>query len=165
MVKYLGFMVFIIYSILLFILVFNMHKKNNIIKYGSIILFVILLIVLIFSNESIVNTLLTSLVSYIYFPSFTSYVITMVLTLGVLVYSIFNENLCDKVRIINYVFSSLMIVSYVIFLLLEVDVLSYNMLYDGESLLCIRYTTRTFTLWVIIISVIKYFQYFLKKRW
>lgn len=165
MIKYIGFLVFLIYSVLLFILVVNMHKKNKVIKYGFIILFITLVIILMLSNEVIINTLLRSMINYLYFPSFTSYIVTVTLSLCILVYSIFNERLPDKIRIINYVFASLMIVSYVIFLMLEVDITSYNSLYNVGSLFCLRYVTRTFTLWVIILLIIKYFRFFLKKRW
>lgn len=165
MIKYIGFLVFLIYSVLLFILVVNMHKKNKVIKYGFIILFITLVIILMLSNEVIINTLLRSMINYLYFPSFTSYIVTVTLSLCILVYSIFNEKLPDKIRIINYVFASLMIVSYVIFLMLEVDITSYNALYNVGSLFCLRYVTRTFALWVIILLIIKYFRFFLKKRW
>lgn len=163
MIKYIGFLVFLIYSVLLFILVVNMHKKNKVIKYGFIILFITLVIILMLSNEVIINTLLRSMINYLYFPSFTSYIVTVTLSLCILVYSIFNEKLPDKIRIINYVFASLMIVSYVIFLMLEVDITSYNSLYNVGSLFCLRYVTRTFIVWAIILLIIKYFRFFLKK--
>ena len=101
MIKYIGFLVFLIYSVLLFILVVNMHKKNKVIKYGFIILFITLVIILMLSNEVIINTLLRSMINYLYFPSFTSYIVTVTLSLCILVYSIFNEKLPDKIRIIK----------------------------------------------------------------
>lgn len=165
MIKYIGIISLVIYLILVLILVVNMRKKNKVIKYSFMILLGISFLVLVFSNEIIINNLLKVIINYLYFPEFTAYLATLLTTLAVLVYTIFNEKMYDKIRIINYVFASLLIVSYIMFMLLNIDINSYNALYSSNSLILLRYGTRTFTLWLVVLLNIKYFSYFLNKRW
>jgi len=165
MVKYVGIISFIIYLILLFILVVNMHRKNKIIKYGFLILFIISIIILVITNDMIVDTFLKLFITYVYYPSFSSYMITLFLTLCILVYSIFNDHINEKIRIVNYVFASLMIISYIIFMLLDIDVNMYSSLYLNSSLICLRYVTRTFIIWLLVLCANKYYRYFVNKRW
>lgn len=157
--------VMIVYLILIIILVINMRKRNKLIKFTFILFFVLMLFVINVYNETIVDNFLYYLLKYIYFPSFFAYSITIILSFLFLLYTIFNDQMAEKARIINYIFGSLLIVSYIIFLLLKIDVVLYNSLYTGDSLLCLRYATRTFTLWLIVLVIIKYYNYFLSKRW
>ena len=75
------------------------------------------------------------------------------------IYNIFNDNIPDKRRIINYIYGSFIFIGYIIFMLLEVNVNSYNSLYDGDSLLCIRYITRTFILWLVTDLSMRYLHF------
>ena len=86
------------------------------------------------------------------------------ITIFFFLYNIFKENKSDMERIVNYIFASLIIVAYIIFMLQEVDINSYNALYEEKSLLCLKYISRTFTLWIMILVFIKYFYYFGKKK-
>ena len=152
-----------IYFVLLIILVLNMEDKSKVIK-NSFLLFIISLVVaLFFVNELIMDYIISVIIKFLYFPSFTSIIVTLLLTMIIFIYSIFDDEMKEKTRIINYIFASYIFVSYVIFMLLEVDVNSYNALYDGDSLLCLRYISRTFILWMVVIVLTKYFYYFLKK--
>ena len=77
--------------------------------------------------------------------------------------NIFNDKINDKRRIVNYIFASFIIVAYIIFMLLNVDINSSTALYQGDSLNCLRYISRTFIIWMIVNALINYFSYFLKK--
>lgn len=153
-----------IYFLLMLILVINMHKKNKIIKFIFIAIILAFIAVMLFVNEDIFNSILRLLVEYIYYPTFNNYLITLGIALVILGYSIFNDKLYDKERIINYIFSCLLIVSYIIFMVQGVDIYSYNSLYTGASLICLRYVTRTFILWLIVLFNIRYYRYFLGWR-
>ena len=152
-----------IYFILLVILVLNVEDKSKVIK-NSFLLFIISLVVaLFFVNELIMDFIIGAIIRYFYYPSFTSIIVTLLLTMIVLIYSIYGDDVKDKTRIINYIFACYIFVSYVIFMSLEIDINSYNALYEGDSLLCLRYISRTFILWIIVNVLSKYFYYFLKK--
>ena len=60
---------------------------------------------------------------------------------------------------VNYIFSLLLIASYVVFALLEIDVNSYTALYSGISLICLRFVSRMFISWILIVMNIKYYKY------
>ena len=152
-----------VYFVLLIILVLNIEDKSKIIKNSFLIFMVSLVVALFFVNELIMDYIISVIIRFFYFPSFTSIIVTLLLTMIVLIYSIFDDEMKDKTRIINYIFASYIFVSYVIFMFLEVDVNSYTALYEGDSLMCLRYISRTFILWIVVNVFTKYFYYFLKK--
>lgn len=153
-----------VYFVLLIILVLNMEDRSKVIKYSFLLFMITLFTAMFFVNEIIMDYIISVIIRYFYFPSFTSIIVTLLLTMATFVYNILKDDLNDKVRIINYIFASYIFVSYIIFMMLNVDVNSYNALYDGYSLICLRYISRTFMLWLIVNVVIKYYHYFLKRE-
>ena len=152
-----------IYFILLVILVLNMEDKSKIIKNSFLLFMVSLVVALFFVNELVMDYIISAIIRFFYFPQFTSIIVTLLLTMALFIYSIFDDEMNEKSRIINYVFSSYIFIYYIIFMFLEVDINSYNALYDGESLVCLRFISRTFVLWIVVSILTKYFYYFLKK--
>lgn len=152
-----------VYFILLIILVLNMEDRSKIIKNSFLLFMVSLVIALFFVNELIMDYIISVIIRYFYFPSFTSIIVTLLLTMVIFIYSIFNDEMKDKTRIINYIFASYIFIYYIVFMFLDIDINSFNALYDGDSLLCLRYISRTFILWIVVNVFIKYFYYFLKK--
>lgn len=164
MIKYVGISSLIVYILLVFILIINEEKKSKIIKYAFIFLFFLLSMSFLYFNQTIIDQVLRSVIEYIYFPNFVAYLITIFLTLCIFLYSVFNEQMHRKIKIINYIFSGILIVSYIVFMMLNVDVSSYNALYDSTSLICLRCGTRIFLGWMVSILILKYYKCFLKKR-
>lgn len=154
----------LVYFILLIILILNIEDKSNIIKYNYTLFIIVLLIAMFFSNELIMDYLLSLLIRYFYYPSFAAVILTVIATMVIFIKNVYHDKLNDKRRIINYIFSCFIFIGYIIFMLQEVNVNSYNALYEGVSLLCLRYISRTFVLWGIINLCISYFSYFGKKR-
>lgn len=163
MIKYIGLISLVIYSILVLILIINLKERNNFIKNAFILLFFLLGICFLVYNQGIINDGLRFFIRYIYFPTSNSFVLTIFLTICILLYSLFSEKLANKFKIINYVFSSLLFVAYIVFMTLNIDMSSYNSLYSNPSLFWIRTSTRVFVIWIVIISIIKYCQFFKKK--
>jgi hypothetical protein len=118
---------------------------------------------LFFVNELVMDYIISIIIRYFYYPTFTSIIITLILTMIIFINNIYDDEFKDKRRIVNYIFASFIFISYIIFMFLDVDINSPNALYDGNSLLCLRYISRTFILWMIVNVLIKYFYYFLKK--
>ena len=154
----------IIYFILLIILILNMEDKSRIIKNSFLIFVMILFTALFFVNELVMDYIITQILRYIYYPTFASILATLTFMMAILVGNIYSDKKNDKIRIINYIFSCYIIVSFVIFSFLKVDINSYNALYEGNSLICLRYISRAFILWLIISGFIKYFSLFDKKK-
>ena len=151
------------YFVLLIILVLNMEDKSKIIKNSFLVFMVALVTALFFVNELVMDYIISIIIRYIYFPSFAAVIVTLILTMIIFINNIFDDEINDKRRIINYIFGSFIFISYIIFMMLDVDVNSSNALYEGNSLICLRYISRTFILWLIVNVLIKYFYYFLKK--
>ncbi len=154
----------VICLILLVILVLNITDKSKIIKYSFMIFMSSLIIALFFANEIVMDYIISVIIRYLDFPTFSSILATVMVSMFIFLYNIFRESKSDFERIINYVFASLIIVVYIIFTLQDVDINSYNALYAENSLLCLKYISRTFTVWMVILLVIKYFKYVIKKE-
>ena len=152
-----------VYFILLVILVLNMEDRSKIIKNSFLIFMVALVTALFFVNELVMEFIISAIIRYFYFPTFSTIIVTLIITMIIFVANIFDDEKKDKKRIINYVFSSFIFIAYIILMLLDVDINSYTSLYDGDSLICLRYISRTFAIWMIINGLIKYFHYFLVK--
>ena len=91
----------------------------------------------------------------------------MLIVLGsliILLYSVYNDKLTNKQRIINYVFASWIIIDYIIFILLKLDVTSYNELYTGTSLTCLRFVTRGFLIWIVVLIISKVWYHYLENN-
>ena len=152
-----------VYFVLVIILVLNMEDRSKIIKNSFLVFMIALVTALFFVNELIMDYIISIIIRYFYYPTFTSIIITLILTMIIFINNIYDDDFKDKRRIINYIFSSFIFISYIIFMLQDVDVNSANALYEGNSLICLRYISRTFILWMIVNVLIKYFYYFLKK--
>ncbi len=153
-----------VYFILFIILVLNITDKSKIIKYSFTLFMLILIVSLFLVNEIVMDYIISVIIRYIYFPSFSSILATIMITIFIFIYNIFREDKSDKERIINYIFASLILIAYVIFTFLNIDINSYNALYSNDSLICLRYISRCFIIWMIHLLVIKYFKYFIKKE-
>ena len=152
------------YFVLFIILVLNMEDKSKIIKNSFLVFMITLITALFFVNELVMDYILSMIIKYFYFPSFIAIVATLILTMIIFINSIFDDEMERKKRIVNYIFASFIFISYIIFMLLDVDINSYNSLYQGDSLTCLRYISRTFMLWIFVNIFIKYFHYFLHQE-
>ena len=153
-----------VYFILVIILVLNMEDRSKIIKNSFLAFMISLIVALFFVNELVMDYIISVIIRFFYFPSFTSIIVTLILTMIIFINNIFDDEIKDRRRIINYIFASFIFVSYIIFMLQEVDINSAVALYQGNSLKCLRYISRTFILWMLVNVFIKYFYYFLKKE-
>ena len=152
-----------VYFVLLIILVLNMDDKSKIIKHSFLIFIISLLVSLFFVNELVMDYVISQIIRYFYYPTFASIIVSLMVTMITFIRNIYDDNKNDIVRIVKYIFSCFIFISFIIFSFMNVDINSYNALYTGDSLLCLRYISRTFVLWIIVSVFIKYFDYFGKK--
>lgn len=164
MVKIMVATALMVYFTLLIILILNLDDKSKIIKFSFLGFLITLLVAFFFTNELIMDYLISVIMRLWYFPSFSTIILILFITIVLFIINVFNDKLDDKKRIVNYIFASYLFIGYIIFMLLNVDVNSYNALYDGNSLSCLRYITRTFILWMSVIVSIKYLNFIMDKR-
>lgn len=157
-------LIIFIYFILVIILIINNHERNKIIKSISMLFFVFSFLCIVFYDETVLEQLLYYIIKFIYFPSYHIYVFTVLFMIIVFIYSVFNNKLNEKIRVFNYAFCGMALVSYILFLILKVDVLVYKNLYSGASLICLRLVSRGFLIWLISLLFVKYYKYFMWKE-
>ena len=161
MVKLIGIFCLIFYLVFLMLLVVNLNKKNRIVKGIFAVLIIAFLGILMRSNETVLDSVLAIIVRYIYFPSFSTFMLIVLGSLIILLYSVYSDKMPNKMRMVNYVFASWIIIDYIIFILLKLDVTSYIELYSGTSLTCLRFVSRGFLLWVVTLVIMKTIYYYL----
>lgn len=164
MVKLIGIFCLIFYLVFLIILVTNLNKNNKIVKGIFAVLIIIFLAILMRSNETVLDSVLALVVRYIYFPSFATFMLIVLGSLVILLYSVYTDKIPKKMRMINFVFASWIIIDYIIFILLKLDVTSYIELYSGTSLICLRFVTRGFLVWIVTLSIMKVYYHYLENN-
>lgn len=162
--KYVISLSIMVYFILYTILVLNLTDKSKIIKSSFITFMIILVMSAFIVNEIVMDYLISIIVRYIYFPTFSSILATVIISVVIFLSNIILEKKKDYERIVNYTFASFIIIAYIIFLSLDVNLDSYNSLYSESSLLCLRYISRTAIVWAIFNGVYNFYKYLNKKE-
>ena len=157
-------LVVFIYFILVTILIINIHEHNKVIKRASILFFSLAFIAIIFYDETVLDKLLYYIIKFIYYPSYYTYIFTVLFMVLVFIYTIFNNNINNKIKVFNFGICGISLVSYIIFLILKVDLSLYGALYTGGSLICLRLVTRGFAIWLSVVLLNKYYKYFASRR-
>ena len=162
MVKIIGIFCLIFYLVFLMLLVANLNKKSKIVKYIFAALIIPFLGILMKSNDTVLDSVLALIVRYIYFPNFATFMLIVFGSLIILLYSVFTDKIPKTMRMVNYIYSSWIIVAYIIFILLRLDVTSYTELYSGTSLTCLRFITRGFLVWIVTLACMKVYYFYMK---
>lgn len=135
----------------------------------SIIIIGILIYMYYDSILEVFNTISKNIVTMIYFPSVLNYIIMLVISLGILIYSLANKKIKSNIRVYNsIVFTANM---YLFFLILdeidnnEVDLASKISIYSNDHLMILfEVSVSIFALWIISLILIKIINYFLNKN-
>lgn len=135
----------------------------------SIIIIGILIYMYYDSILEVFNTISKNIVTMIYFPSVLNYIVMLVISLGILIYSLANKKIKSNIRVYNsIVFTANM---YLFFLILdeidnnEVDLASKISIYSNDHLMILfEVSVSIFTLWIISLILIKIINYFLNKN-
>ena len=162
MVKLIGIFCLIFYLVFLMLLVANLNKQNKVVKCIFAALIIPFLGILMKSNDTVLDSVLALVVRYIYFPSFATFMLIVLGSLVILLYSVFTDKIPKTMRMINYIYASWIIVAYIIFILLRLDVTSYTELYSGTGLTCLRFITRGFLVWVVTLVCMKVYYFYMK---
>ena len=165
MINYLVYFTIIIFFLMFIALVVNINKKKILIKVLSLFMALFVFSIIVYYNLDFWNKVAFDLIKYLYYPSYNAYILTLFITIMIFVYNVFNDKIIRQIRLFNYIFSLLIFLSYFVFFLLKVDQGSYIALYTNEALICLRYATCSFSLWMIALTIWKFYRYLLAKRW
>lgn len=135
----------------------------------SIIIIGILIYMYYDSILEVFNTISKNIVTMIYFPSVLNYIVMLVISLGILIYSLANKKIKSNIRVYNSIVFIANI--YLFFLILdeidnnEVDLASKISIYSNDHLMILfEVSVSIFALWIISLILIKIINYFLNKN-
>lgn len=164
MIKYLIEISIFLYLILLIILIINIKKKNFIIKCSYILIMLMLIGMILYFNEMLIDEFLEIIIRYLLYPKYISYVFSVIISIIILINSIISNKLSSVKKIFNYFFSIIIILSYIIFTSLDIDVYSNVALYSNKSLILLRIVSFSMLIYALLYIVNKYYSFFIKKR-
>ena len=151
---------FIVSSIILAIaflvtLLFNFKLKSKVIKYSFLIFFLVFLLLIILCDNSFIYEFLKQIITYLWYPNYLLFVITVICDIIIIIYSMFRNKLNIISKIINYINFVVGFACYIIFLRLNVDPSIYSEYYQSIPLTIVRITTITFLISMLINIIIK----------
>lgn len=145
------------------ILFINTKRQNKIVHVAfQIFIFLFLMLLIIFDNNYVLE-LLKSSITYFTYPSYLLYISTVIITNVIMLYTFVKRDLDIKNKILNYTLFVIIFIAYISFNSLGIDSSLYNSLYTSYSLIFLRLTTITFSLWFVITIGIKYIRILFKK--
>lgn len=174
--SFMGIELFILSLLLFTFTILNINKNNKIVKIVSIILCVSFLIGLIVSFHSYasycVDSFITALLSYIYFPSMVTYFFTMIFVTIAIVITILSKKMIKANRVINSIVLSIMYLSFMCVAAIaatnKLDLSVAANLYQNETLLSfIQVSDLIFFFWLeytILYHFYKFLEYKLDKK-
>ncbi len=135
----------------------------------SIIIIGILIYMYYDSILEVFNTISKNIITMIYFPSVLNYIVMLIISLGILIYSLANKKIKSNIRVYNSIVFTVNI--YLFFLILdeidnnEVDLASKISIYSNDHLMILfEVSVGIFALWLISLILIKIINYFLAKK-
>ena len=151
---------FIISSIILafsffFILICNLKLKNKWIRITFLILSIAYLVSIFVFDNNFITDLLTSLITYIWYPNYLIFVTIIIISIIVLLITLFKKKMKLKYKIINYLLFCFMFAIYIIYLRQGIDTSLYSELYSKISLIILRTASIFFLGWLIITIIFK----------
>lgn len=148
-----------ILSLLLFLVLFINHKKNNyILQMISVSIFLGFVVGIFATYTTYVHTAIDSLVKrimhYVYFPSTFVYFFIMLFVTILLIYTMFSNKLSNFKKIFNYAFFSLLFFFFMSFLSLAaidgVDLTDMTRLYENNvTLSFVQVSNFVLLIWII----------------
>lgn len=164
-------------SLLLFLFtVINIRKNNKIVKIVSVILCLAFLLGLIIAYHSYaiycIDSFITFILSYIYFPSMIMYFFIMLLVTIAIIYTICSKKMIRSKKIINSIVLSIMYLCFMcvaaIALSNKLDLSVTTQLYQNDTLLSfIQISNLIFFFWVeytLLYYFYKFLEYKLDKK-
>ena len=146
----------IIISVSLFIILFfNNSFKSKIIRYSFIIYLIIFLLLIILFDNLFIYDFLKSVITYILYPDYLLFVITILFSIIILLLTLFNNKIKIINKILNYIIFVIAFSCYNIFISFDIDTTIYSELYQNKSLITMRVMTISMLLWIIINIILK----------
>ena len=167
------FLVLLFGLVLIIIDIKFISKKDKTTKWLYTFISIIIIGILIYmyydSILEVFNTISKNIITMIYFPSVLNYIVMLIISLGILIYSLANKKIKSNIRVYNSIVFTVNI--YLFFLILdeidnnEVDLASKISIYSNDHLMILfEVSVGIFALWLVSLILIKIINYFLVKK-
>lgn len=170
--SFMGIELFLLSLLLFLFTILNIKKNNKIVKIISIILCIGFLIGLMIAYRSYVmqsiDSLITMILSYLYFPSMVVYFFIILTTTIAFIFTILSKKMVKSKKIVNCIILSFLYFCFMAIISLAtkngVDLSVMNELYQNDTILAfIQISNIVFFLWGEY-TVLYYFYKFLEKK-
>ena len=131
----------------LILLIFNYTFENKTIKNIFIIYAILFLILILFFDHDFIY-------QYLWYPNYVIFVMTTIIALIILVYTLLKKYMKKVNTIINYFLVIITFICYNMFNTLDIDPLVTSELYQVTPLVIMRVATISFMVWVIVTLVL-----------
>ena len=151
---------FVISSIILaftfiIILLLNIKLKSKVLKYSFLIYSLLFLFLIIIYDNNFIYEFLKNIITYIWYPNYLLFVITVICDIIVFIYTLFRKKMNVISKILNYINFSIAFICYTIFLKLNIDPSIYSDYYQNNVLIIVRITTIAFLVSLLINVIVK----------
>lgn len=162
----------IIFIILYIFCLYNEKRKNKIVKYGflGLIIFFFSFTFFYFSKDilNVLEEIIKILMTIFYFPNIIFYILTVLITLGILIYNIFTVKTTKLNKIIIYTLTFLHQFLFVNFLVLaisnNISLIDTANIYQRNDMFIITYFSQIIFIIIILYKLIYHFCYIKKDK-
>ncbi len=151
---------FVISSIILalsffLVLLYDQKLKSKWIKIIFLMLSICYLTLILIVDKNFVYELLRSLITYFWYPNYLIFVGIVIISIVVLLMTLFNKKIKLKYKFSNYFLFAFMFALYIIYQRQNIDISLYSELYSTVSLTLMRIGTITFGIWLLLTIIFK----------
>ncbi len=170
--SFLSIELFILSLLFLFVLIFNLKKKSQIVQIVSVGIYIGFLLGIMISYSSYakacLDAFIKAIMNYIYFPSTIMYFFIILFVTVLMLYTIFSKKLTVVKKVINYFLFSFLYLLFMLFIILasyaNVDLINVVDLYKNETILSIvQVSNLLLVCWLIFTFFYRLLLYFKTK--
>ena len=125
----------LIFILILSFLIINLKYKNNKVKIfiPFLLLFIVSLAMFLYGSSIlyVLEEIVKGIIYAIYFPNIIFYIITVIISFSIMIYTILSNKLTNKEKIINYLLCGMHLYLFMLFMTICLD-LSFSLLRLSE---------------------------------
>ena len=170
--SFLSIEIFIFSLLLLFLLIYNIKRKNKFVGIATIGVYLGFLIGIMISYSSYVkicvDAFVKSVMNYIYFPSTIVYFFIFVFVTCLMLTTIYSKKITNFKRIVNYIFFSILYFFFMSFVSIaaynNIDLVDITSLYKNSIILSIvQISNLLLVIWIVFTIFYRLYKYFKAK--
>ena len=159
--------ILLIFLLILIFLIYNEKRQNKKVKYAitALIIFFFSLLAFYFSEDivTVLSEIVKTIMRCFYFPNIVFYILTAVISLVILIYTILKNNLTKLNKIITYIFTLIHLYLFTNFISLAItnntSLTNTANIYQHDNMFIIVLFSQIIFIMLILYKVIYHFCY------